>query len=61
MNQNQGILSSMMEDLRACVRVTNARNTIIRDIIPFILSILTPNLRPVSARFPAVDYLLAAV
>merc|ERR1712071_131385 len=50
LNQNQSILSSMMQDLRACVRVTNTRNTIIRDIIPFILPILTPNLRPVSAQ-----------
>ena len=51
LNQNQGILSSMMEDLKACVRVTNARNNIVADIIPFIVPILTPNLRPVSSPF----------
>jgi len=54
--QNQAILTSMMDDLKACVRVTNARNIIVRDIIPFILPILTPNLRPVSAQlYSAVE------
>lgn len=47
MNQNQSIVTTMLQDLRANVRVTNSRATIIRDIIPFSLPIISPTLRPV--------------
>ena len=46
-NQNTSIVSSMLQDLKASVRATNTRDTIIRDIIPFMIPIITPALRPV--------------
>lgn len=47
MNQNQSIITTMLQDLKANVRATNSRSTIICDIIPFTLPIISPTLRPV--------------
>lgn len=45
--QNESIIASMVQDLKAGVRVTSNVSTIIQEIIPFALPIITPNLRPV--------------
>jgi hypothetical protein len=41
----------MLQDLKPNVRITNSKETIIQDIIPFSLPIITPSLRPVSNIF----------
>lgn len=49
--KNESIVSTMLQDLKPNVRITNSKETIIQDIIPFSLPIITPSLRPVSNIF----------
>ena len=53
LGKNENIVSTMLQDLKANVRITNCKETIIQDIIPFTLPIITPNLRPV-CKFPII-------
>lgn len=45
--KNENIVSTMLQDLKPTVRITNNKDIIIQDIIPFSLPIITPSLRPV--------------
>lgn len=45
--KNENIVSAMLQDLKPTVRITNNKDIIIQDIIPFSLPIITPSLRPV--------------
>jgi hypothetical protein len=45
--KNESIVCSMLQDLKPNVRITNSKEIIIQDIIPFSLPIITPSLRPV--------------
>lgn len=49
--KNQSIVSTMFQDLKAKVRITNSKENIIQDVIPFSLPIITPTLRPVCCFF----------
>lgn len=53
--KNQSIVSTMFQDLKAKVRITNSKENIIQDVIPFSLPIITPTLRPVSAQLYSAE------
>lgn len=48
LTKNEGIVATMFQDLKASVRRANSKDTVIQEIIPFTLPIITPTLRPVS-------------
>ncbi|XP_046631154.1 chromosome transmission fidelity protein 18 homolog [Daphnia pulicaria] len=53
--KNENIVSAMLQDLKPTVRITNNKDIIIQDIIPFSLPIITPSLRPVSAQLYSAE------
>lgn len=54
-DQNQNILTNMFQDLSAQVRSVNSRQTLTTDVMPYILPIITPTLRPVSAQLYSIE------
>jgi len=54
-DQNQNILTNMFQDLSAQVRSVNSRQTLTTDLMPYILPIITPTLRPVSAHLYSIE------